>query len=200
MGCLWHCNHWKRRIKSVAVTIPAIVGPCTTVACTLKLLNSTIRTVAGGPDEPVNIPSDYIATSHAQSDSGDFQFNFTDERYLPFEGHGVRSEWELKLPENSIAQFDYSTITDVILSINYTSHYDESRRADVVSTLNTANFGISDDAFFTQLLSLKTTFPDLWTVAISGASENESEYSFELQQEHFPYLIASKGISITNVS
>jgi hypothetical protein len=32
-----------------------------------------------------------IATSHAQNDSGMFELNFRDERYLPFEGAGAIS-------------------------------------------------------------------------------------------------------------
>ena len=40
-----------------------------------------------------------IATSHAQNDSGMFQLNFNDERYLPFEGAGVISEWQISMPK-----------------------------------------------------------------------------------------------------
>jgi hypothetical protein len=34
-----------------------------------------------------------IATSHAQNDSGMFELNFRDDRFLPFEGAGVISRW-----------------------------------------------------------------------------------------------------------
>ena len=190
---------FKRRIKSVALTIPAIVGPYTTVACTVKLLNSTIRLAPGGTDEPVNMPTDYIATSHAQSDSGVFQFDFSDERYLPFEGHGVSSQWNLQLPDKSIAQFDYSTITDVILTVNYTSHSDESKRLEVIDTLKRANFGLGEEATFMQLLSLKSTFPDLWAAMSahnSGSSQTDPTFSFDLQQDHFPYKVAGKTITV----
>jgi len=39
-----------------------------------------------------------IATSDGQNDSGLFEKNFNDERYLPFEGQGVFSQWSLELP------------------------------------------------------------------------------------------------------
>ena len=42
-----------------------------------------------------------IATSHAQNDSGLFELNFRDERYLPFEGAGAVSEWRIELPRTS---------------------------------------------------------------------------------------------------
>jgi Tc toxin complex TcA C-terminal TcB-binding domain len=36
-------GHYFRRIKSVSVTLPCVVGPGTTVSCTLGLLKNTIR-------------------------------------------------------------------------------------------------------------------------------------------------------------
>ena len=39
-----------------------------------------------------------IVTSSAQNDSGLFETNLRDERYLPFEDSGVISEWQLELP------------------------------------------------------------------------------------------------------
>src|SRR4030095_2355626 len=42
-----------------------------------------------------------------------------DERYLPFEGAGVISKWLFELP--SFRQFDYATISDLIVHVRYTS-------------------------------------------------------------------------------
>lgn len=39
-----------------------------------------------------------IATSGGQNDSGLFELNFRDERYLPFEGAGAISRWRIELP------------------------------------------------------------------------------------------------------
>lgn len=41
-----------------------------------------------------------IVTSSAQNDSGLFETNLREERYLPFENSGVVSEWQLELPVN----------------------------------------------------------------------------------------------------
>ena len=46
-----------------------------------------------------------------------FELNFKDERYLPFEGAGVISKWRLELP--TVKQFDYNTISDVVLHVKY---------------------------------------------------------------------------------
>lgn len=62
-----------------------------------------------------------IFTSTGQNDSGMFETNLHDERYLPFENSGIVSEWQLELPAD-VRQFDYDTISDVILHVRYTAH------------------------------------------------------------------------------
>src|SRR5262249_8071213 len=131
-------GHYFRRIRSVAVSIPCVTGPYTSVNCTLTLLKSAIRRTPllrdgayareGAEDERF---SDHfgtlqsIVTSTGQNDSGLFETNLRDERYLPFEGSGVVSEWQLELPanpsKNEPRQFDYETISDVILHLRYTA-------------------------------------------------------------------------------
>jgi hypothetical protein len=65
-----------------------------------------------------------IVSNNAQNDSGMFETNLRDERYLPFKGSGVISEWKLELPadlgKDDPCQFDYDTISDVILHLLYT--------------------------------------------------------------------------------
>jgi Tc toxin complex TcA C-terminal TcB-binding domain len=61
-----------------------------------------------------------IVTSSAQADAGLFETNFNDERYLPFELSGAVSQWRLDLPAD-VRQFDFDTISDVILHVRYTA-------------------------------------------------------------------------------
>jgi hypothetical protein len=49
-----------------------------------------------------------------------FDLNFRDERYIPFEGAGAISTWRIELPAQ-FRQFDYDTISDVILHLRYTA-------------------------------------------------------------------------------
>ncbi|USP80417.1 hypothetical protein yc1106_07691 [Curvularia clavata] len=126
-------GHYCRRIKSVTVNIPCIVGPYTGVCCTLRLQEHCYRmqqSYSDAPYYPDNIGTDEryrsdrvpitsIAVSSAQQDGGVFEASFNGERYGPFEGAGVVSRWLLELPP--IRQFDYRTISDVILKVNYTS-------------------------------------------------------------------------------
>src|SRR6266704_2961333 len=121
-----------RRMKSVALSIPSVVGPYTSVNCTVSLLNSSLRKSPIVGDDYARQGSeddrfvDYIGTlqsivtSSAQNDSGMFETNLRDERFLPFEGAGAESTWKLDLPKDYPA-FDYATISDVLLHIRYTA-------------------------------------------------------------------------------
>lgn len=127
-------GHYFRRLKSVGLSIPCVAGPYTTVACTLTLIGNHLRkdsTLAGGKyerdlaaddprfrDEIASIQS--IATSHAQNDTGMFELNFRDERYLPFEGAGAISAWHIKL-NKTFPQFDLSSLSDVVIHLSYTA-------------------------------------------------------------------------------
>ncbi|MDJ0713811.1 MAG: neuraminidase-like domain-containing protein [Prochloraceae cyanobacterium] len=128
-------GHYMRRIKSVALTIPCVVGPYTSLNCTLRLLEHKFRTSAIAKDKndypekidktddrfsSVNVPIKAIAVSTGQNDSGVFELNFQGDRYLPFEGAGAISKWKIELP-SEFRQFDYDTITDVVLQMRYTA-------------------------------------------------------------------------------
>jgi len=123
-------GHYFRRIKTIALSIPCVIGTYASVNCTLRLLKSSYRqskVLCNGQysrdlsveedncfvDQFSNLES--IVTSSAQNDSGLFETNLRDERYLPFENSGVISQWELQLPANpaddELQQFDYSTIS-----------------------------------------------------------------------------------------
>jgi len=128
-------GQYLRRIKSVALSVPCIAGPYTGVNTTLRLLQNKLRVSSIAKDKAdylektdqeddrfltMNIPLTAIATSNAQNDSGVFELNFSAERYMPFEGAGAISKWRLQLPSD-FRQFNYDTITDVILHMRYTS-------------------------------------------------------------------------------
>src|SRR5690606_31095506 len=127
-------GQYMRRIKTVSVSIPCVAGPYTTINCKLSQTSSKYRkntslTPDGKYEEnPVNgdprfeyiTNGDTIATSSAQNDSGVFELNFGDDRYLPFEGAGAISDWTISIP-NEFPLFDPDTIRDVILHIKYTA-------------------------------------------------------------------------------
>ena len=131
---LQYPGHLLRRIKSVSLSLPCVLGPYQTVNCTLTQLGSAIRhnpEVGFGYEEVRSSEVDprfvrshavgqSIATTGGQNDNGMFQMNFQDERLLPFEGMGVISRWRIELPHET-NWFDIETLTDAVLHIQYTS-------------------------------------------------------------------------------
>lgn len=198
-------GHYFRRIKNVAVSIPCVTGPYASVNCTLTLLKSSIRKtqtlldgVYGREDAEDDRFSDYfgslqsIVTSSAQNDSGLFETNLRDERYLPFENSGVISEWQLQLPadpsKNEPAQFDYSTITDVILHIRYTAR----EGGGLLSTGAMTNINELIEAAklpgTTRLFSLRHEFPSEWSAFKNRSEENGwFELVLNFKPEHYPF-------------
>lgn len=191
-----------RRIKSVAVSLPCVTGPYTNVNCTLSLEKSSIRIntdVANGyarkgPDDPRF--NDYygtlqtIVTSSSQSDSGLFETNLKDERYLPFEGAGVAgSQWQLSLPSD-IRQFDFDTITDVIIHVRYTAREGgDVMRGSAVQNLQTL-IDKAQTVGSVRLLSVRQEFPSEWakfqSVTIAGAT-TAAQLTLPLTPELYPF-------------
>jgi len=198
-------GHYFRRIKTVAVSIPCVVGPYASVNCTLSLLKSSIRKTpitgesyarAGAEDSRF---SDYfgslqsIVTSSAQNDSGLFETNLHDERYLPFEGSGVISEWRLELPANPSqadpAQFDYNTISDVILHIRYTARAGGGLlRKGTIDNLKT-QIDTAQAAGSVRLFSARHEFPQAWAVfqGQTLAAGQRAALLLDLQPQHYPF-------------
>jgi hypothetical protein len=205
-------GHYFRRIKSVALTLPCVTGPYTSVNCTVTLQNSTIRIntdVPGnkyarqGPDD-IRFNDYYgtlqtVVTSSAQSDSGLFETNLNDQRYLPFEASGaVNSQWQLTLPSD-VPQFDFDTITDAVLHIRYTAREGgDTLKAAAVSNLQTL-INKAQTVGSTCLFSVRHDFPSQWakfqSVTISGATPT-AELQLAFAAELYPFW--SQGIVGSN--
>jgi hypothetical protein len=195
-------GHYFRRIRTLALSIPCVVGPYTSLNCRLTISKSSIRTssVAGengyarsGADD-IRF-SDYfgsiqsIVTSTGQSDSGMFETNLHDERKLPFEYSGAICTCQLDLA-SEIRQFDLNTIADAILHVRYTAR--EGGNALRSSALVNVNHAI-DNATTSgslRLFSMRQEFPADWakfkSVVIGGAVSS-APLSITLKPEHYPF-------------
>ena len=192
-------GHYFRRIKSVAVSIPCVTGPYTSVNCTLTLTKSAIRKETGVGDGYARMGSEdsrfsdhfgssqTIVTSNAQNDSGLFETNLRDERFLPFEGSGAISEWQLELP-TGVRQFDHDTISDVILHMRYTAREGGGLlRKEAIASLN-ALMAEAQAAGSIRLFSLRHEFPTEWARFKNAAPVNGLvALKFNLSEAHFPY-------------
>lgn len=185
----------RRRITSVSVSIPCVVGPYTSVNCTLSLTNHGVRvndSVAGGYGDPL-IPTDdrftskpvpvtSIATSHAQNDSGMFELTFNDERFLPFEGAGAVSQWAIDLPPSQ-NQFDLAAVSDVVLHVRYRS---EPGSGPLVALANQELARIVPKAG-TRLFALDREFATEWQRFLTPLPGNDQELVINLDRRHLPF-------------
>lgn len=208
-----HPGHYMRRIKSVNISIPCVAGPYTGVNAKLTLLKNSIRKKTDvDPEDPASYPQSIdesddrfvenlamiqsIATSSAQNDSGLFALDFRDERYLPFEGAGVISSWQLELPQD-FRSFDYNTISDVVVSVNYTAKDGGGiLKASAEGHLH-GYFQNSSDAPLERLFSMKSEFANEWHRFLSPReNEEDQQLSITLKKIHFPYLFKKSNIQV----
>jgi hypothetical protein len=205
-------GHYMRRLKSVSVSVPSVVGPYTTVNCTLALQNSSVRTTsaltsgnyARRTDDDPRFDDyfgsvDSIVTSSAMADTGMFETNLRDERFLPFEGAGAISTWSLSLPP--IRAFDYSTITDVVLHVRYTARDGGAALATAAhKTLATLPPGASaapPAPTLALLLDLRHDFPTEWFAFTTGGN---ADFTATLSADHFPYAVQGATLTIDSIS
>jgi receptor-binding and translocation channel-forming TcA subunit of Tc toxin/virulence plasmid A protein len=203
-----YSGHYLRRIKSVSLSIPAVVGPYTGVNCTLTLLRDKTRvkaTPADGYAERDNeeddrfmtnwAPLQAIATSTGQNDTGLFELNFHDERYLPFEGAGAISRWRIVLDPDANA-FDFNTLSDVVLHIRYTAREGGERLRKSAQESLALAIGEQAAKPLARLFSLKHEFPTEWHrfthAAVPGATG-----TFTIDKERFPFLFRGKNKTLT---
>lgn len=133
-------GHYLRQIKNLSLSFPALLGPYQEVAATLTQLSNTIYTAPRPAPPPVTAPPppappapapaperphkkdwrarQQIALSQGVGDSGLFELDFNDSRYLPFEGTGVESRWQLEFPG---PRDMLASLNDVIVQVRYTA-------------------------------------------------------------------------------
>lgn len=213
-------SHYFRRIKSLAFSIPCIAGPYASVSSQLTLNKSFIRTKGENGEvvfdfanpaanyKPANSPVKVIATSNAQNDTGMFEFSFRDERYLPFEGAGVISDWTLELPSES-RQFDYNSISDIILTIRYTSLdavdpvFKNAVNTKIRESIAASVDLLNNHGGLYKILSMKNDIPDSFHKMKSGSSSSQEQIKLKIDKSFFPYFtnnysLVYKGCSFYN--
>ena len=209
-----HAGHYFRRIKTVAISMPCVAGPQTSISAKLSLTDNRYRkdlrsdnlALTGYSEDPGNderfvynlgtIQS--IATSAAQKDSGMFDLNFRDERYLPFEGTGAISNWRYEMPKPALAQFDYGTIADVVLHLSYTAREGGSglrslAETDLLDRLGQIKQELSQTGLHT-LINLRHELPNEWHLLKQTGTVN-----LAIDKSRLPYLAQALDATIENV-
>jgi hypothetical protein len=184
-------GHYLRLIKRVRVSVLALVPPVDGIRATLK--RQGVSYVISNPDrgDMVSLPgrSDTISFTNPISASGQFEMELQPQNEMrrPFESDGVAASWLLELPK-AANQFDYNTIADVLITIDYTALYSDDYRRRVIANLD-RRFS-ADRAF-----SFRRDFPDQWYDLNHPEQSNEPMVvQFETLRGDFPANI--EGIQI----
>lgn len=221
-------GHYFRRIKSVSLTLPCVTGPYTTISCTLRLTRNSIRINTANGDNGYprntddngmpaddtrfienNIPVKAIAASSGQNDSGVFELNFRDERYLPFEGAGAISDWSIELfndagnPDfgRTLRQFDYGTISDAILHVKYAAREDAGPfKAGAIQNLRD-RFAEADATPAVQTFNLRRDFPSAWARFLNPTDPAAGNvFELAMSTDRFRFLDAGKTLKINAIT
>jgi hypothetical protein len=153
-----------RRIRRLSISVPAIVGPFTGLHGRLSVRRASYRQdprllndeyLRQGSSDPRFVeqfarPGDVIALSTGQRDTGMSPDDEREDRYYPFEYLGVESDWTLDIP-HADNRLDPSTISDVILHVEYTSReggdelLQEARQAAQEDTHDNVTFSVRNE-------------------------------------------------------
>jgi len=212
-----HPGHYFRRIKTVGLTLNATIDDHTSPGAKLSLVADQLRIntdLAAGYGRDADAPHEdtrfrdglggiqSIATSRGRDDTGLFELTFTDQRYLPFEGAGAVSRWRLELP--AVAQFDYRSIADVEIQVQYTARDGGSAFRDAVSGWVADRIAEVVDAAnetgLVLLLSARTNFATAWERFLRPVEgQVGAPMPIPVVPAQFPYVARSRGIEVDAV-
>ena len=188
-------GHYLRLIKNVNVTVVALIPPHDGVRAMLR--NSGLSTVVVGPPYSAGFTPktmrrnpESVALSAPFQATGLFVLDYKDDLLLPFEGSGVATDWIFELPR-AANRFDYRTIADVLITIEYTALDSPTYRQQVIEALDGT---ISAERPFSFRHQFADAWYDLHHLDLVQDSQQPMTISFATQREDFPPNIADAKI------
>ena len=178
-------GHYLRLIRRVRTSVVALVPPAVGIRATLT--NSGIsRAVIGGDvfhHVEIRREPDTVALTSPINASGVFEFDVQGDMMQPFEARGVHSNWELMMPK-AANPFDYASIADVLITIDYTALHSEEYRAQVIASLDRS---IEAERAF----SFRNHFVDAWYALTNAEPGAPLSVSFEIDRGMLPPHLAN---------
>ncbi|MFK4067208.1 neuraminidase-like domain-containing protein [Streptomyces sp. NPDC029674] len=176
-------GHYLRLIRQVHTSVVALVPPDRGIRATL--LSNGISRVTTGQDgvfRDITVRHDpsVVALTSPVGATGVFALDAQSDLLLPFESSGVDTSWELQLPP-AANPFDFSSIVDVLITIDYTALYDSGYREQVTARLNADRQRGADCVF-----SLARDFPDQWYDLNNPPDAGDRATTLVLRDADFP--------------
>jgi hypothetical protein len=174
-------GHYLRLIRRVRTSVIALIPTVTGIRATLSTVGPSRVVIGGAVFQKVAVRRnpETVALSAPINATGLFELDQQPELLLPFEGTGVEASWEFSMPRAS-NRFDFSTIADVILTIEYTALNSFDYRQQVIQSLSPT---VSADMPF----SFRNQFADQW-YDLNNPDQTNSPMvvSFSTTREDFP--------------
>jgi hypothetical protein len=174
-------GHYLRQVKQVRVSVIALVPPAEGIRATLTSSRISRIVIGGDLFETVRIDRgpEQVALTTAQNASGLLDLEPRSELLRPFEGIGVDTLWELRMPR-AANPFDFGTIADVLVTIDYTALNSFDYRQQVVRSLPAT---ITADRAF----SFRNQFADQWyDLHNPDLTQTPMTVRFRTRREDFP--------------
>jgi hypothetical protein len=129
-------GHYLRLIKRVRTSVIALIPPTHGIRATLSTTGASRVVIGGDIFQTVlaNHGPQSVALCSPRDATGLFELEQQSEMLLPFEGLGVATNWEFRMPK-AANLFDYRTIADVLITIDYTALNSFDYYQQVIQTL-----------------------------------------------------------------
>jgi hypothetical protein len=189
-------GHYLRLIKRIRTSIIALIPPIQGISATLSTTGISHVVIADQDifktTDVVREPESVALTSPTNA-TGIFEMDIQPDMLLPFESMGVETAWQLQMPK-AANPFDFSTIADVFITIEYTALNSFDYRQQVLKNMNNK---IGGDRKF----SFKDQFPDQWyqlqnpdQIADGG---KQMVVNFDVSRDDFPVNV--ENLKLENV-
>ncbi len=174
-------GHYLRLIKRVRVSVIALIPPHHGIRATLTATGIS-RVVTGGDvfqQVVVRRDPELVALTSPISATGVFEMDVQSEMLLPFESMGVDTFWQFEMPR-AANPFDFRTVADVLVTIEYTALNSFDYRQQVIKMLDLKISGERSFIFTSQ-------FADAWyDLHNPEQSSTAMTVKFKTWREDFP--------------
>ena len=186
-------GHYMRLMKKVRLSLVALIPPNQGIRATLST-SGLSRVVTGDPSFPLLVvrqePQSVALTSPIAA-TGVFELDMQSDLLFPFEGMGVDTNWFFELPPAGNL-FDYDTLFDVVLTIDYTALNSLELRDRVIKKQPRKFIG-------ERVYSVRRDLPDTW-YALTNQPSDTPTFSISLSPTSFPPGLTELAIDEIAVS
>jgi hypothetical protein len=151
-------GHYLRLVRRVRTDLVALISSTEGIHATLSAPGTSRVVIGGDTFRTVVVRRDpeTVGLSSPRGATGLFELvpDSQPELLLPFEGTGVDTVWRFELPK-AANPFDYSTIVDVLLTLEYTALNSFDYRQQVIQTFD-------PELRIDRPFSFRQQFPDQW--------------------------------------